>query len=797
MANRKPNSTNADLDPEKAMPTRAKASNPLERANLPRPAQSMRDEQDDDYEPTKPQDQEPNFDDDPERANKTAARRPAPAPESAPKRRKESPRSSAVEVSQSLQDEAQPDYHTGQNFRSMHDQDEQPAVHPSTSLDGDGLEPMDPEMVPRTRQLPLDEENASEPSTVDRVSGEGDDENATRAGPPLQLEVTAGPDKGEKRRFKGVRMVIGRTPGVDFQLSDQSVSRRHIELVHGDQGTVMRDLGSGNGTKVNGQKVAEKVLEHGDEIAIGKTRIRYVDEMAAFKKAREDSEREHAEAAAAEAARAEAAAAAEPSEAQSAGSEARDDGGSEASEAREGSEASAGDDSEGAAEAQGDAQDDADAAAEEGAAGRRRPPVRTARGSGEEVAPDRPAPSPIRMLIAAGAVVVVLVLIVGLLTRPKDPSPLELAQSKAETKMQEARLALRESRFEEAATLASDAERLSPGIDRQKIGANARAEVDVQQAMTNARAFLVKKQFEDVRKTLDAAPHGSGRLDEERAKIEAELAAAELQYKKDQIDTFLAAGDLEPAKRLLIQIPPQDQGPSARKIAEFESQLEQVKRDEANSARQNAAAAAAAAKQRRAEEMLLAFAAVERKFAGGEWDRAASECARVIELHPGDQEILQRAQRLLSLIPNFGRNYEEGMRKYKQGILAQAAKPLRAAYQIFGQLNLHQNPYGTELEQSLSQASVIAGREALARNDLVTAAANFRDVIRLDPSEGRGRQGYDETLERAESLFNEAYTLRGQDPRDAQRKFKVVFEVTPVGSALHEKAKNQIQSMPQ
>lgn len=757
-----------DEDPEKANPTVAKP-NPL-RAGRKSLVPSDDDEE---TNPIAPPDGEV----DPERANKTAARAPMGRRPS-PAKKASNPRSSAVEVSESLEGDAE--YHTGQNYRAMHDADDEAQLAPADSLDGEGLEPMDPEMVPRTRQLALEGDPDAEPE-VDHAP-EADDENSTRAGPPVQLEIVAGPDAGQKRRFKGVRMVIGRTPGVDFQLSDQSVSRRHIELVHGDAGTVMRDLGSGNGTKVNGEKVAEKVLEHGDEIALGKTRIRYIDEVAAFKKAREESEQK--EAAAAAAAQEEAAAPAEGAEEPGeAGADDEDEAARSLAESAEGAEAGE------APAAEGE---------EEPAAARDRSaaPVKTARGRGEAV-PDRKAPSPMRMLIIAGAVLVVMIIAVGLLTRKPPPTTEELSKAKAETKMNEARTAARENRFADAISFADEAERLNPGIDKSKIAASAREELAVQKAIDDARGFLDKKQFEDVRKTLAQAPKGSGRLDEQRNKVEADLAAAELQYKKDQIDSFIASGDIEPAKVLLGTLPVEEQGPSARKIGDFEAQLDQIKKDEEHSARQNAAAAAISRKLHREEEVLLAFAAVERKFAGAEWERAASECPRVIELHQTDKEIVSRAQRLMSLIPNFGRNYEEGTRKFKQGQLAQAAKPLRAAHQIYQQINLRQNPYGAELEQNLAQASLIAGREALLRNDLSSAAQNFRDVVRLDPSEKRGKEGLDETISKAEELFNDAYTVRSLDPRDAQRKLKVVIEVTPVGSTTHEKAKNVLAAMPQ
>jgi hypothetical protein len=77
----------------------------------------------------------------------------------------------------------------------------------------------------------------------------------------------------------GARPVsIGRLPECDITLTDPNVSRRHAEVRPGDDGIgghVVIDLGSTNGTKVNGIGVRSHRLQHGDEITVGATRIRY------------------------------------------------------------------------------------------------------------------------------------------------------------------------------------------------------------------------------------------------------------------------------------------------------------------------------------------------------------------------------------------------------------------------------------------------------------------------------------------------------------------------------------------
>src|SRR6185295_2543594 len=71
---------------------------------------------------------------------------------------------------------------------------------------------------------------------------------------------------------------LGRHPNNSIQLLDKIVSKEHCILEQRDGGFILRDLGSLNGTYVNGERVrGEMVLRHGDEIALGSTRARYDD----------------------------------------------------------------------------------------------------------------------------------------------------------------------------------------------------------------------------------------------------------------------------------------------------------------------------------------------------------------------------------------------------------------------------------------------------------------------------------------------------------------------------------------
>ncbi len=70
---------------------------------------------------------------------------------------------------------------------------------------------------------------------------------------------------------------IGRHPESVLRLKDEGLSRRHCLVERCDDGWILRDLGSRNGTKVNGRRESEKLLAHGDRIKVGRTLLRFVD----------------------------------------------------------------------------------------------------------------------------------------------------------------------------------------------------------------------------------------------------------------------------------------------------------------------------------------------------------------------------------------------------------------------------------------------------------------------------------------------------------------------------------------
>ena len=71
------------------------------------------------------------------------------------------------------------------------------------------------------------------------------------------------------------KTVIGRGSGCDIVIDDPGISRKHLEIDITDNGVIARDLGSTNGTFVEGHQGPAATLLDGNTITIGRTRILY------------------------------------------------------------------------------------------------------------------------------------------------------------------------------------------------------------------------------------------------------------------------------------------------------------------------------------------------------------------------------------------------------------------------------------------------------------------------------------------------------------------------------------------
>lgn len=80
---------------------------------------------------------------------------------------------------------------------------------------------------------------------------------------------------GERLQLGEAVVTIGRKPESTLQLGDPNVSRNHAEIRPHGNGWVLVDLGSTNGSRVNGTRVSSQELREGDELAFGNTILRF------------------------------------------------------------------------------------------------------------------------------------------------------------------------------------------------------------------------------------------------------------------------------------------------------------------------------------------------------------------------------------------------------------------------------------------------------------------------------------------------------------------------------------------
>ena len=629
------------------------------------------------------------------------------------------------------------------------------------------------------RNAPRDEEYAEEDypeeGSYDVSTGEeeippleDDDDNpdATRAGPPLSLEITAGPDKGKRKRFKSVRMVIGRGLDCDVVLSDQSVSRRHVELVYGGQsGVLLRDLGSGNGTKVNEERVDERNLVHDDVISIGRTSLRFIDEQERIKQMRaeaEEAERKEKEEAEREAR--------EKEEAEKKAAEA----------AASGAPSSEG----GESEAQGNQEDKKTEVRHINDIPRRNPPKKTKLG-----------------LMVASALVLLIALLGGgvlfIKRGPPPPPPPNPKLEKARSFMQEARKAFRTGNYAEAVKLAEEAEELFPGVDTDGFLPKAREELSIVQAFARVRELIAEYKFTEARELLEKTPRGTAQLTEDlRKKLEGELETAAVEYLVKQVEEALKARDVEGARALIQRLPRERQPLYIGKLGELEALLASEAADAAARDRANRAAAARRAKEQREAFIAAAFSTVETRFNAGDYARAALECDRVIDAHRSDKEIRDRAKALKTLIPQFARVYQDAQRKLQANALESAARPLRSSAELYQRIGL-KGALGDTLNGQVAVSAVVAGRGALARNDIASAASFFNEALRLRPDDAKAREGMDSIQGKLEEMFKLAYIQRDRDPEGSAQKFRLISQMALEGSEVKAKAQEQLQALEQ
>jgi predicted component of type VI protein secretion system len=87
-----------------------------------------------------------------------------------------------------------------------------------------------------------------------------------------RLVIQSGQNPGQVFALGNSSMVMGREPTNAIVISDPEISRQHTRIIPQGQGYLVEDLGSTNGTYVNGRRLmAATPLQHGDLVGLGET----------------------------------------------------------------------------------------------------------------------------------------------------------------------------------------------------------------------------------------------------------------------------------------------------------------------------------------------------------------------------------------------------------------------------------------------------------------------------------------------------------------------------------------------
>ncbi|MDO8643419.1 MAG: sigma 54-interacting transcriptional regulator [bacterium] len=91
-----------------------------------------------------------------------------------------------------------------------------------------------------------------------------------------RLEIISGSNKGKKLDLNKNTFSIGKKEDNDLVIDDKTVSRKHLEIQKMENGFMLQDLESTNGTTINDIRVKQAYLSPGDIIKIGNTKIEFV-----------------------------------------------------------------------------------------------------------------------------------------------------------------------------------------------------------------------------------------------------------------------------------------------------------------------------------------------------------------------------------------------------------------------------------------------------------------------------------------------------------------------------------------
>ncbi|MDR0965256.1 MAG: FHA domain-containing protein [Myxococcales bacterium] len=603
-----------------------------------------------------------------------------------------------------------------------------------------------PAVQPKPRQpLYALEDEADEKTMV----GASMDDGATQAFSTLKLKVIEGPDVGRQLPIATTGMVLGRGDGCDFQLMDAAASRRHAELSWTPRGLVLRDLGSGNGTQVNGERIfSDLVIQDGDRISIGLTVIEIFDSIKSMAAAMPPSR--------ALAPRRGAPPAQDPEE-------------------------------------EGDIVDQQLAVRR--ASNSKKTPV--------QLLVERLGKTTMRQRLIALGVIVFLFAVVQLKSflevRAENQRQAELLRLENEAKALEqkyelakanGRKALRDRRPTDALQSFQEALEIFP--DRLK---ELSREMQVAEQDEKAEVHFKKFKVLQSEEKFEEALAELNEIDERSAfadlipKLKLELEKQLIEAQKKEIRRLLDERSIEEARMKISALP-------AVERAHFLDLLDETARlakveaaSSAQRARQQEAERRRQANQRQISEVTQAIAPIVAKIDRADFRGAQADLDK-FNTKGKPQHVVSKIKQLRRLLPGFQKDYSLGNSQYLGKNYERAAEPLARAWTAWRQMGID-GKLGDKIHAQAAEALENKGRSAMQRKDYVEAGKAFKETIKFNKNSKVASNGLNEIIRKADDIYLQGYTEMKSNPSRARQMFEQVISMTPSDSEVNRKARDR------
>jgi pSer/pThr/pTyr-binding forkhead associated (FHA) protein len=602
-----------------------------------------------------------------------------------------------------------------------------------------------------------------------------------------RLVVMSGPGRGAYLDLRGKVWSVGRGPDNDLVVEDARMSRRHLEFFLEPEGLAVRDLGSGNGTRVNGHPIDCVYVGDGDLVDAGDSVFRVQEGEDATGPIDLDA-LAHGAASSREAAAAAAVLAV------------------------------TGDAVEGAVDLPpppsktGEVVIAPPASREPSVRSAARRPARPAVGAGRR-----------QRFVLYGVLGVVMVLGFGvgfILKQRRDAARAREAASVppdselAERAFREGVDLFRREAWDRAAAKFEVARQLLPDNDRIRAYVEAtRKEAEAKGVLGEARALLDRGATDEAAARLRTIGEDSTYSEQARAllaeagasrsAVKEGVAAARRALERDdldgaaaEIDAVLAKapGDAE-ALDVKARVAAARAGPSGR--AATASAPTSARRSDRRRGTGPAAGGRTSPEPSRrggargesggggGAPATGAAAEALRQFKAGK----ASEAIKVLEA-AGDGG---GAATLLANLKAFGEAFLEGQRAAQAKQADAAIKQLERALELERKIAAGQSPYAASIKTRLADMHYIRGRFAYGRQQFPEAYDAWSQAVRYQADHDYSRKGLDDLSKKAQKLYYEGYVVRNFDPKAAREKWVLVTRITPPGNEWHIKAKERLQ----